>query len=490
MIDQSFLKNALLGENYFPCQSPNRTELPSSFTSKSFVNFSPQKVEQTNKRNYFDAMPIGLSRFDNTIRWASIPHPIAYYDLVEKLVTYWDDLQTLLFDRNSKIKPTQHSDGRLIIMKGYENSEEEDFHEPDSLLSPSKFGASHIVFADVKSFFPSIYTHALPWALVSQNTSKKNKEPIHWYNQIDRAFSNCKRGETHGVHVGPGTSNIAGEIILSRVDACLRNKGFINFERHIDDYKYFASSAEDATKFLDVLQTELYSFELHLNDKKTIISQSPLPDRDEWLLELSFRIPTDSTNLRQIQLFWQFAHFLANKGSAGSVYRYALSVITKSSVPPDVLQLLIPEILETAYLRPEVAAYLQTIFNLAWVSPVTYWQQLQKMLFRYIDTPNSDAVVWILDLLLVQNCEIPEETISKLFASRHSLAIALFFAKGAVKHTFESKWLQKISNWRDEGDIYLLDKNWLLEYQLNLRIENNSNPEFNELYSQNVRFIV
>lgn len=490
MIDQSFLKNALLGENYFPCQSPNRTELPSSFTSKSFVNFSPSNVEYSNRRYQFDAMPIGLSRFDNTIRWASIPHPLAYYDLVEKLVTNWDVLQIQLGDMNSKIKPAHHSDGRLIIMRGYETSEEENFQELDSLLLPSKFGASHIVFADVKSFFPSIYTHALPWALVTQNTSKKNKEQKHWFNQIDRAFSNCKRGETHGVHVGPGTSNIAGEIILSKVDARLRDKGFINFERHIDDYKYFASSAEDASKFLDLLQTELYYFELHLNDKKTAITQFPMPDRDEWLLELSFRIPTDFTNLRQIQLFWQFAHFLANKGSAGSVYRYALSVISKSSVPPDVLQLLILEILETAYLRPEVASYLPKIFDLAWVSPIAYLPQLQMMLSRYIDTPNGDAVVWLLDQLLSQNCEIPDETISKLVASRHSLAIALLFAKGVVKHNLESTWLQKISNWRDEGDNYLLDRHWLLEYQLNLRIENNSNPEFNELVSQNVRFIV
>src|SRR5207248_321442 len=93
--------------------------------------------------------------------------------------------------------------------------------------------------------YPSLYTHAIPWALHTKPVAKANKGKTDG-DKIDKAVRDCSSGQTIGIPIGPDTSFVVAEIVLTAVDAAIRTKlplfrGF----RYLDDYEAaFVSRAE------------------------------------------------------------------------------------------------------------------------------------------------------------------------------------------------------------------------------------------------------
>jgi hypothetical protein len=129
-------------------------------------------------------------------------------------------------------------------------------------------GMSYVAVADLSTFFNSIYTHSLPWALVGKTFAKANRGHALWFNDLDKKTRKLKDNETHGILIGPDTSNILSEIILVKVDNELYNKGY-KFVRYIDDYKCFCQDKVTAEKFLEDLTFSIREYDLMLNYKKT-----------------------------------------------------------------------------------------------------------------------------------------------------------------------------------------------------------------------------
>lgn len=107
-----------------------------------------------------------------------------------------------------------------------------------------------MVKADISQCFPSIYTHAISWALVGKSTAKKHRGIKEWYNQIDKACQNMRDGETHGLLIGPHTSNLISELILTTVDNQLKSK--YKYIRKVDDYTCYVEKYEDAESFCGI----------------------------------------------------------------------------------------------------------------------------------------------------------------------------------------------------------------------------------------------
>ena len=146
-------------------------------------------------------------------------------------------------------------------------------------------GKKYLVEADISNCFPSIYTHALSWALVGKSTAKKTqRDKTLWYNKLDFHTRNCTDGETHGILVGPHTSNLLSEIILTKIDSVLTKKW--EYIRNIDDYSCYVHSYEEAQRFIVDLSKELRFYDLTLNHKKTKITEFPLPSESLWVHEI------------------------------------------------------------------------------------------------------------------------------------------------------------------------------------------------------------
>ena len=76
--------------------------------------------------------------------------------------------------------------------------------------------------------------------------------------------------ETHGIPIGPHTSNILSEIVLCAVDKELSEYSYI---RDIDDYECYVESEEVGKQFLLQLSNSLNKYGLRINHKKTTIEK-------------------------------------------------------------------------------------------------------------------------------------------------------------------------------------------------------------------------
>ena len=81
--------------------------------------------------------------------------------------------------------------------------------------------ADWLVKTDISRFYPSIYTHSIPWAAYGK---ERVKAGLDFYkgsfaDRLDLLVRSCNRNQTIRLPIGPETSRIIAEIISSRIDS-------------------------------------------------------------------------------------------------------------------------------------------------------------------------------------------------------------------------------------------------------------------------------
>src|SRR5690606_34588468 len=121
---------------------------------------------------------------------------------------------------------------------------------------------------DISQFYPSIYTHSLPWAILGKEKAKKfyyikSTQSTHWStllrtnadaklysvcDHLDTLIRNCNEKQSVGLPIGPDTSFILAECITARIDKEIKNK-LTNVVhegvRYFDDYYFYVNSRDD-----------------------------------------------------------------------------------------------------------------------------------------------------------------------------------------------------------------------------------------------------
>ena len=130
--------------------------------------------------------------------------------------------------------------------------------------------------------------------------------------------------------IGPHSSNVVAEVVLTRIDRALVDRGYANLFRHIDDYKFYAATHAAAEAFLRDLALELRRFDLTLSTRKTRILQMPQPLGTEWVRELkSFRFAYRGKRIRvgTTDFLLDLALKLARNADTSAVLNYALKMV-------------------------------------------------------------------------------------------------------------------------------------------------------------------
>lgn len=138
----------------------------------------------------------------------------------------------------------------------------------------------NVLSCDISDFYPRIYHHRLENAL---HKAAKGSDAIWRIKALLKAFS---KNVSYGLPVGGPAARLLSELLLNRVDKLLLSNG-VTFCRFADDYRLFASSEEEAYRWLVFLSEKLLENEgLLLQKAKTRIMSS-----DEFLAttELSDR---------------------------------------------------------------------------------------------------------------------------------------------------------------------------------------------------------
>jgi len=165
-------------------------------------------------------------------------------------------------------------------------------------------GSSFVLKTDVSQFYPSLYTHAVGWAVDPQLRKR-----AHWGNsaslgkQLDQALMDLDGKVSQGVPIGNDISFLLSEVVLAQVDKAVYRRHGSRAFRWFDDYEFAFDTSEDAEAALKALSKELGKFRLRLNPKKTTITRLPHPTQDEWQETLrragSARVIDNSQNMVQ-----------------------------------------------------------------------------------------------------------------------------------------------------------------------------------------------
>jgi len=292
---QWLLKHGYFPESYVlpPCfrviATPERAEpyFPIKKTSKG-SEFKPDRTE---------CVPVHFPKSEFTDRTFGIMHPKIHLDIAFHISQNWREIVDSLIPEDSLVTTysfpvpiNQKTPGRVGTLRtGRMIYEFIDMTEDDLVSVAYRY--THLVKADIKNFYPSIYTHSLAWALHKKDFIRKSENKSNYCllgNKLDKLFQYASDGCTNGLPIGPVVSDIAAEIIAASVDRKLTHIlqiDDIEFAavRFKDDYRILVKSEQDARKVIKALQTSLKEFNLELNDEKTKIAPLPLGLFREWV---------------------------------------------------------------------------------------------------------------------------------------------------------------------------------------------------------------
>jgi hypothetical protein len=491
--DADFVLNALLRYNYLPMQKRHREELPPIFSSTMFSPAVAVLLNGEKPRGHgYDTVDYRLTRFNGIPRVLSIPHPLAYAQLSWCISAHWNDLQSVASSGVSRVVPQRHDDGRLVIMD-YEMGIDKNCRKTETSI-----GARYMVCTDIANFFPSIYSHAIGWVLLTPKIAKACTliDEAHWPNVLDLKLRQCKRCETQGVAIGPATSNIITELLLDDVDKAMANRGSWIFERFVDDYTAYCATEDQANDFIRYLSEELSRYNLVLNAKKTSVVALPCSFAPAWTTRLA-GLPPAMTGLVENVLdrfkaieYLDLAMSMAKEEPDESVLKYALKTLFSHQLSPQAQSDVLPYALGLCFHQPALLPTLgRLLTQMSSAALLPYQERLNALVQDNAQSRRSDGMCWALYYMIQREVPIDSKTAEAVITSGDCLSLLLLYLSGAKE--YQDTVVQFVS--RIGADMYDLDRYWLLLYQL-FRDGKTQSPYSNEkafeiLREQHVTFV-
>ena len=271
----------------------------------------------------------------NIPRHLGIPHPEAYAVQSLAIFRHWNEISTHCNEPKPAISRihVRHTGNGSIFRMNYKGIERYQLEEDEIRWMA---GAQYVVHADVASCFPSIYTHSSPWALHGKDVAKKSTGITALAgNLLDKCTQITRDKQTNGLLIGPHSSNIIAEIILTKIDSELQAKGYKKIARHIDDYTFYADTFDQAEKFVKDLGMCLRGFEMSLNDKKTRILPLPRPSTENWVQRLNrFVFPKDEeVRFSIVRSFLDLALECSQSAGKSTPLNYAIKALANRKSP-------------------------------------------------------------------------------------------------------------------------------------------------------------
>jgi reverse transcriptase-like protein len=251
-------------------------ELPPPFTTAAYSQAAAVAPAGTfDNRPFFS--PIcehNLVRTGGLRRILGIPNPKHFFRLCQNLVANWQHLTALT--ARSQFSLTKPIDGRPGRAISAEHGLGERTVERARLRSAARF----VLHADITRFFPSVYTHSIPWAVLGKAAAKA-AHAAHalagtWHDDADTFSRSINNNQTVGIPIGPDTSHAISELILAQIDVELADRyPDLRGIRYVDDYEFAFATRAEAEGVLAYFQHLLSEYELALNPVKTSITELP-----------------------------------------------------------------------------------------------------------------------------------------------------------------------------------------------------------------------
>lgn len=357
--------STLLSRGYFP------KELPPAFTTEEFASFAngptgraairayrPQD-NSTDCVEYRLALPGSGGLANRALR---IPHPHAYATLAGLVaMNFRRLLKKAGTSKFSKSRPV-YEDAQIRALRT--------MVLPSNLARErvlSRAGASYLLKVDVSQFYPSLYTHAVGWAI-----DPKLRDRKHWHKRallgkrIDQCLMDMQGKVSQGIPIGPDISFLLAELVLGQVDKASRLPEQLSY-RWYDDYEIACSTRQEAEASLARLTSVLDTFRLRPNPMKTAILELPQASGESWQSELLALGKVSLSSSARIAAYFDRAFNLRQMHPEQPVLMYAIGLLFQLRQPPPHVRRVAESCISQALLAEPGCA--QKAFAL-----MTYWQ--------------------------------------------------------------------------------------------------------------------
>lgn len=441
-------------------------ELPPPFGSETLANALPKLAAP--KASTSRCLRYSYSKYSYLKRTLSIPNPAHMLPLAERVSEFWPEIvahcQKSPWSRTTPIVGQQRSvEGRYELASLPEARAE------------VRAGARYVYRADVAKFYASVYTHAIPWALHTKSKAKKNRKYTKvngmYGNLLDELSRSLQEGQTVGLPVGPDTSFVIAEVVLSAVDVLTTEKLGKKLPglRYVDDYEIACNSLDEAEQVQHALQDALSEFELQLNAQKTGILELPDALDLAWVHELSTFDLGEPLNSRDSRLtrYFSRAFELTRKHPNEAVLKYAIQRLA-SSEPNRQSRMMQLLLLQAAALEPgsmPAALFIVQEQQKAGLKPDQHalTRALTEVIVRNAPLQYGGDVSWALWGAAVFGVKLPSLAVKALSRLTDPCAILL-----ALHMESEGRFRAKLdrSQWNTLIDAHeLWGSSWLVAYE-------------------------
>ncbi|MGP4063459.1 RNA-directed DNA polymerase [Oceanobacillus sp. M65] len=432
-----------------------------------------------------DTVPIELSIYknENERRIFKLPNIYSYICLCRHLSEYQDKYIEILGSSYQSISKNFYSS---TFLTGKIKRED------------NRIGKRKIFKTDIQNFYPSIYTHSIPWVLVGKAEAKRNKnDKKKYYNLLDTLIQRCQFGETHGIPTGSFASRLIAEIFMCKLDDKLSKYQYV---RYVDDFEFPYNDEREKSEFYKDLNKVLASLNLKVKVEKNQTDLFPFQNGNNLAFFFDYFAKNDKnikTQQKRIYNFIEESIYKEREGYKGSLTLMFQAL--KDSINKEYLQ-------QEAFTMP----MLNKLFNLVLMKPnlsVNYLEfvdvleedklenelrygikkietQIRDNINRYIDLNYSQelysllSIFYYLDILEVCSKQQLLNVILEMddLSSILSLEILLndeLNIDNTLFETIETK-LENSNGWEEEF--------WLFKYHVLYRINEDKKSKFYKLY--------
>ena len=280
--------------------------------------FTQPKAKWTAPIQHDLARPGGLRRR------LHIPNPINFF----RLATAFEQHQGILSAEWNK-SPFSSTAPNLNLASG--RGMAVDVPDRATPRARARVGARYVLHTDIAQFYPSIYTHSVPWVLHSKAVAKASINNMSLVgNVLDKELQACQLGQTKGIAIGPDTSLGIAELLLSQMDEkILAECNIVGGCRFIDDIELTFRTLSEADKALTRIEEILNDLELQPNALKTAISELPVNLESMFATSLRSNLPsTDNAPKSQWIDYFNRAFDIARADRTAGALRYAVAALS------------------------------------------------------------------------------------------------------------------------------------------------------------------
>lgn len=464
---------ALLTAGFLP------KELPPFFSSESLANiliagvfpepFTAAMAAWTKPAKH------NLARPGGTRRRLTVPNPVNYFRLASVF-----DQNALALDAAWKKSP--YSGTTPILLPEFGRGIAPVATDRASARIASRVGAKYLLKTDIAQFYPSIYTHSIPWVLHTKPLAKaRQRDTTLFGNALDKAIQACQDGQTKGIAIGPETSLGIAEVLLSPIDQKLAtSNNMVGGLRFIDDIELTFKRIADAENALGQLENLLGELELQLNPAKTEIAELPRHIESPYVSLLRQGLPAPSHAGTAVWIdYFNRALLEALATPNDTVLRYAIGALKGTRIASKAWPVVQSLLWQCIALDPGCIRFVVDILLLSRIDGQVIDQQIAGQALNALIEGSSGAghgseVVWSIWAAMTLDAEITPLNQS-LIANMDDpfVACSAMLAKenGFFDSDFESSLWE---SWIEE-DAFKAE-NWIYVYEAQKRGWHADNP--------------